>query len=211
MQKPEESLEDLLNTIEPQAATPPSTVSLRPTGEVEVLSPLALDLASAKPANELLLQRGAPRISWFHRSLIFGGGAVAAFALIFLSAVFVAVSEPSDMANVDRVDNSPYPSDAAIDDSPVDLLPETTNIFTSTISPLVFGELSTGPPVVRSKRNSPRVQRVAYIPRRGRSEPQQVTSFVPTTLIIYAENGEIKTRIEPSLTAAYKIPASFAN
>jgi len=31
-----------------------------------------------------------------------------------------------------------------------------------------------------------------------------VTGFVPTTLVIYAENGEIKTRIEPQLTSGYK-------
>jgi hypothetical protein len=38
-----------------------------------------------------------------------------------------------------------------------------------------------------------------------------VSEFVPTTLIIYIENGEIKTRIEPQLTAAYKKPAPLSN
>ncbi|MEQ1762262.1 MAG: hypothetical protein ABL984_03850 [Pyrinomonadaceae bacterium] len=211
MQKPEESLADFLNTIEPQAAAPPSQVSLRPTGEVEVLSPLALDQASAQTPNGLLLQRGAPRISWFHRSLIFGGGAAAAIVIIFLSALFIAVSEPSDIAAVDGIDNSGYPLDAEIDDSPAGVLPESTDIFTSAISPLVFGELRTLRPVVRSRRVLPRVQRAVYIPRRRSPKPAPVTEFVPTTLIIYAENGEIKTRIEPNLTAAFKIPPSFAN
>jgi len=38
-----------------------------------------------------------------------------------------------------------------------------------------------------------------------------VADFVPTTLIIYPENGEIKTRIEPQLTAVYRKPITFAN
>lgn len=211
MQKPEESLADFLNTVEPQPATPPSQVSLRSTGEVEVLSPLILDQASAKPANESLLQHGAPRISWFHRSLIFGGGAVAAFVLIFLSALFIAVSEQSDIASADVIDNPGYPSDAEIDDGPAGVLPETADTFPLASSPLVLGELRTFKPVVRSRRVLRRVQRAVYIPRRPASPPTQVTTFVPTTLVIYAENGEIKTRIEPNLTAAYKIPASFAN
>ena len=33
-----------------------------------------------------------------------------------------------------------------------------------------------------------------------------VSDFVPTTLIIYVDKGEIKTRIEPQLTADYKRP-----
>lgn len=211
MQKPQESLDDFLNSIEPQTATAPSTVLLRPTGEVEVLSPLALDQASAKTANGLLLQHGPPRISWFHRSLIFGGGAAAAIVIIFLSAVFIAVSEPSDIAAADGIENLGYPSDASIDDSVASAEePATDEIFISVISPLVFGELRTDRPVVRFQRNTPRVHRAAYIPRRT-LKPRQVPSFVPTTLVIYPENGEIKTRIEPSLTAAYKIPASFAN
>ena len=211
MQKPQESLDDFLNSIEPQPASPPSTVSLRPTGEVEVLSPLALDQASARTANGLLLQHGAPRISWFHRSLIFGGGAVAAFAIIFLSAVFIAISEPSDRASVVGVDTSGYPSDEPIDDSlaPVDEPATATDILTSAIASQVFGELPTVRPVVRTQRSDPQAHRSAYIPRTSR--PARVPSFVPTTLIIYPENGEIKTRIEPTLTAAYKIPVSFSN
>jgi len=38
-----------------------------------------------------------------------------------------------------------------------------------------------------------------------------VTRFVPTTLVIYAENGEIKTRIEPRLAAIYNKPLTITN
>ncbi len=211
MQKPQESLDDFLRPLEPIMATPPSTVSLRPTGEVEVLSPLPLDQAPAKTANGLLLQQGAPRISWFHRSLIFGGGAVAAIAIIFLSAVFIAVSEPADRASVDGVDTPTYESDASIDDSLVtDGEPALADVPASEAEPQVLGELLIARPVVRTQRRSPQVQRAAFIPRRTPAAVQ-APAFVPTTLIIYPENGEIKTRIEPSLSAAYKIPTTFSN
>jgi len=39
----------------------------------------------------------------------------------------------------------------------------------------------------------------------------QLPAFVPTTLVIYVENGEIKNRIEPTLSGAFKLPASFSN
>jgi hypothetical protein len=31
-----------------------------------------------------------------------------------------------------------------------------------------------------------------------------MSEFVPTTLVIYIKNGEVKTRIEPQLTATHK-------
>lgn len=211
MQKPQESLDDFFNSIEPQTATPPSAVSLRSTGEVEVLRPLAIDEASAKPANGLLLQHGAPRISWFHRSLIFGGGAIAAVAVIFLSAVFIAVNEPSDRVAADGIESSGYPLDGSIDISLAAAAEDqtTADVFTA-IEPVVLGELRSDRPVVRSNRNAVRAYRSAYIPRSVSTAPQPA-AFVPTTLVIYAENGEIKTRIEPNLSAVYKAPSTFSN
>ncbi len=211
MQKPQESLDDFLKSIEPRPVTPPSTVSLRPTGEIEVLSPLAFDQAPAKTATGLLLQHGAPRISWFHRSLIFGGAAAAAVLIIFLSAVFIAMSERSDRASVDGVNTPSYPSDDPVDDTlaPVN---ETAaaDIFTSPIESQVFGELRTIRPVIRTQRSIPQIQRASYVPRRTpRLAP--LPAFVPTTLVIYVENGEIKNRIEPNLSAAFKLPTTFSN
>lgn len=213
MQKPQESLDDFLRPIEPQPAAPPSNVSLRPTGEVEILSPLPFDQPPARTANPLLLQRGAPRISWYHRSLIFGGGAVATIVLVFLSAVFIAVNEPSYEASIVGVDTPDYAAGASADDPSLAPAEETavSEALTSAIAALVSGELRAVRAVVKSKRSLPRVIRAASIPRRDPRPARQVTEFVPTTLIIYPENGEIKTRIEPTLTAAYKIPVSFAN
>ncbi len=213
MQKPQESLDDFLNSIEPQPATPPSIVSLRPTGKVEVLNPLPLDQAPGKTANRLLLDHGAPRISWFHRSLIFGGASAAAVTIIFLSALFIAVSESSDRVSLESVDTTPnYESDASIDDSLVNAEETATaTVAAPEIASQIVGELrSDRRPVVRSKRGKLRIQRAAFIPRRT-PRPAPSPSFIPTTLIIYPENGEIKTRIEPTLSAAYKSPVSFSN
>jgi hypothetical protein len=41
-------------------------------------------------------------------------------------------------------------------------------------------------------------------PRRLLGSTLWVSDFVPTTLVIYIENGEIKTRIVPQLNAGYK-------
>jgi hypothetical protein len=47
--------------------------------------------------------------------------------------------------------------------------------------------------------------RAYYRPRQlARTSRIVMSSFVPTTLIIYIENGEIKTRIEPQPTSGRK-------
>jgi hypothetical protein len=57
--------------------------------------------------------------------------------------------------------------------------------------------------------------RAYYRPRQlARTSHLVMSSFVPTTLIIYIENGEIKTRIERQLTQRQKnelTPASLAS
>jgi hypothetical protein len=63
---------------------------------------------------------------------------------------------------------------------------------------------------MRPRRVHARVFQSVYRPRRFVALPRPrliVSNFVPTTLIIYIDNGEIKTRIEPQLTAGYKKPS----
>jgi hypothetical protein len=210
MQKPQESLDDFLLPIEPIAATAPPRVCLVPTGEVEVLKPLALD---QPPANTgLLLRHRAPRISWFHRSLIFGGGALAAIGLIFLSAVFIAISEDPETAASDGMSDPAYTVDGEpLGGQAAGLMFGTVESSTSLIEPLATGELRHLQAVVSRPRVRTRNSRVDRITRKRTLSTRQAVDFVPTTLIIYAENGEIKTRIEPALTAAYKLPVSFSN
>jgi hypothetical protein len=84
-------------------------------------------------------------------------------------------------------------------------------LVTTEGSPLTNNKVRTGRSTVKPKTRKAR-ELVAYRPRRQLRRPQHVvTSFVPTTLVIYAENGEIKTRIEPQLSAAYKKPLTITN
>lgn len=210
MQKPQESLDDFLRSIEPKEMTPPSAVPLRPTGEIQVLKPLELESTPAQ--NALLLRHGAPRISWFHRSLIFGGGSVAAITLIFLSAVLIGINDPADRAAVDDMDIPSGLSHIEIGDTRgTDEVSELNDIFVADAEAIVSGELGKLQPAVRSIRTRPRVNRAPHVRSHRVPRIRKTIDFVPTTLVIYPENGEIKSRIEPNLTAGYKIPVSFAN
>jgi len=215
MQKPQESFDDFLNRVEPLATTPPPPVSLCRTGEVEILKPLAQWEWPAIPApvaEEIFVRPAPHRISWFHRSLIFAGG-LALIAVIFLSAIFTAISERSAEVAEGGPDITGHSSDVPVDDllAAADV-PATSDIFTTAVSPLVFGQFRTLRSHERSKRPRTRIRIAAFRPRRPAPSPRlMVADFVPTTLIIYPENGEIKTRIEPQLTAVYKRPLTFAN
>ena len=215
MQKPQESLDDFFNRTEPIVATPPPPVSLCPTGEVEILKPLARwerPEKTAAFADEILVRPAPYRLSWFHRSLIFGGG-LAMVAVIFLSAIFTAVTERSAEVAGGSPDTSVYSSDAPVDGLlPSADGPSASDIIATSVSPLVLGQFRNLRPHLRSNPSRGRVRHAAFRPRRGLPRPRlMVADFVPTTLIIYPENGEIKTRIEPQLTAVYRKPITFAN
>ena len=114
-------------------------------------------------------------MSWFHRSLIFGGGAVAAIALIFLSAVFIAVNEPSDGASIIGVDTPRVTSEESAADPSLAPAEETagSETLTSAIAALVSAEFRAVRTAVKSKRSLPRVIRAAYIPRRNTRPARQ--------------------------------------
>jgi hypothetical protein len=65
---------------------------------------------------------------------------------------------------------------------------------------------------IRFRQTRPRTLIAAFRPQRVARKPRLVrTDFVPTKLVIYAEDGEIKTRIEPQLTAAYVREPIYSN
>jgi hypothetical protein len=65
---------------------------------------------------------------------------------------------------------------------------------------------------VRPRAARPRMIHAIYRVRHLQNRRQlAVTKFIPTTLIIYVENGEVRSRIEPQLTAAYKKLATIPN
>ena len=192
MQKPEESLEDFRVRATEKVVPPPAVVWLRFTGDVKVLKPLAGRTATSNTY----------RFSWFQSALA-AAGAVGMMALVLLSAVFIGINDVPqvDTAGISNELETDRPSVYGLTPSEEPHSPEIRTVETS-------------PPAddkvrpVRSAakpRLARRIQPIAYRPGRQGSRPHHVvTKFVPTTLVIYAENGEIKTRIEPQIAALYK-------
>jgi hypothetical protein len=215
MRIPNENLDDFFsNAVKRKPAEPQRAVSLEFSGEIEILKPLATweDYAISKAAANNLAPH---RLSWFHRSLAFGG-ALTVIALILGSGVYLGIfGPPAEVATNHAVE----PIDMTRDQPPEGLLtpadePETSDLLPAEDSPSAFFGLKTVPRVARRRSSRPRVHFAAYRrPRRhALPQPQYVVSdFVPTTLIIYVENGVIRTRIEPRVTASYKRPAASSN
>lgn len=198
MRKPIDSLDDYVVGPVPETE-PPLPVLLRRTGEIEVLRPLAVWEHPVK-----LIPAASPyRFSWFHRSLAIGGG-LAMIALVLLSAIFIGISdqrtsEVGDIAYIEVNDEN-----AVTDDQ----------LTSSDIFSIPDQEQATSQPAARSRRTTfaarvrPRTQPTAARPQLQIAEPEvTIAKFSPTTMIIYIENGVIKSRIEPWLTK----PVSFSN
>jgi hypothetical protein len=208
MRAPNESLDDFINRSATRKPIPPPPVRfVYLTGEVEVLKPLATsyDFTKRKAAGTSLFN-GFYGLSWFHRSLTVGGS-LAVIALLIWTGILVGLYGPPPSSLVS-------PTELAIDQQPADMpapREEPSSDLLSTWSrPTVSDEHHAVRSMVRSRavrRPKARVFLAAYRHRHFTPLPQfVVSSFVPTTFIIYAENGQIKTRIEPWLTAAYKPP-----
>jgi len=220
MRKPEESLEDFTvkaMAIE-KASEPARAASLRFTGRVEVLKPLTPRLGNpaAAAGDKFFYRPTRYQFSWF-QGVLGAAGAVAVMALILLSAIFIGIYDPPAGPGVGSIDIAGNPSDAAIDQQLEDGPVRTEEAINPDI---LMAENSSYPgdelPPIRSTAKpvseSARVQISANRPRRQPRRPQLVmTKFVPTTLVIFAENGEIKTRIEPQLAAVYHKPLTITN
>ena len=208
MRKPEESLDDFTVRMPPKAPEPPDAVSLYSKGRVKVLEPLARweHPTHPEPASVSNFSRPVRHgLSWFHRSLAVGG-ALAMAGLILTSAIVIGISDERSGEDVATVGSPDVSLTQAEEPSALDIYP-------SAASTPVIDEVDIVPPAGPRRRPARRGARlVGYRPRRParRSQPLQ-PKFVPTTLIIYAENGEIKTRVEPSLTAVYKKPLVLSN
>jgi len=218
IRRPNETLDDFKSRVT-APAEPPTEVLLYPTGDIEVLEPVAHveEFVNAGPvtaAGEIVASPAKYPFSWFHRSLAFGGAlAIIAFlGISLLSAIYrtpVEPVSPVDVASDQNTADKLAPSEQ-LDDS---------DLFSAVDSPFAFNGFpaarkASSPRRVSSRpfRNVHRPQIVQQQPRPVVPHPQLIVSeFVPTTLIIYIENGEIKTRIEPQLTASYKKPPPPGN
>ena len=211
IRRPNETLDDFKSRVAAPAEPPPGAVLLYPTGDIEKLEPLAHaeDFVTSEAVTGAFAGAAPRPFSWFHRTLAVGGAlAIIAFLgaglLIRLYSPTVGPVGPVDVASDQPADISTPPDVSEIPDG-----------FSPINTPFAFN----GFPIVprkepKPRRISSRASRNVYQPQRHVPNPQItalvqrpqliVSDFVPTTLIIYIENGEIKTRIEPQLTAAYK-------
>jgi hypothetical protein len=108
-------------------------------------------------------------------------------ALVLISAILIEMSDESTRTDVaSRVGSDAEPTQA---DGPFDILSHSNFEAVTAIE--------TGRPAARRRSVKGRLQLAHRV--RPDVRPLQFAEprFVPTTLVIYPENGEIKTRIEP--------------
>jgi hypothetical protein len=178
--------------------------------KVRILKPLASseDLVRTKCGRHNLYAAKTNRNAWLtRRALSVGGGSLAVLAITILCGLFFAMPDSAsgtlDVANA-------VPNDRQVKRSPrPPKEPGTFVPFPVTDDPPMSTEINPAyellNEVVKPNRTTPRTVTAAYKSRPRSRRPALIMSkFVPTTLIIYPENGVIKTRIEPQLTAVYK-------
>ena len=210
MWKPDQSLDDYIVRPAPEVTSePPSPVELQRTGEVEVLKPLTrleLRSRSVRTVRRLFRPSSSVQPLWFRRFLAVGSGALVMIALVLVSAILVSINDPA------------AGPDIATGEMPVDELAQPEAPFSSDIISASAYALATGGiDIVRSSTRrwsaGPSIHLTANKPRRQiRPLPQaEQPKFVPTTLVIYAENGVIYSRVEPWFQTEDKKTPTFNN
>jgi hypothetical protein len=207
MRTPKESLEDFTTgrIADPKPTNPPPVrVVLHPSGRVEVLKPVALseDFAQhpAAVAAPLVSSVSGEAIlaSWGRRSMAFAG-AFAVILLVFAAGLLIGLNyRPAEPLGT--------PGDLALDQQlEKDLTstdPDVIAPLTSTTSAPISDQPIAKRSVVNPSSARQRVLRPVYRSRSIARVPKiTLTGFVPTTLVIYVEKGEIRSRIEPQLSS----------
>jgi len=195
MRKPDESLDDFsVKPVTGPASKPPREVSLQLTGDVQTLKPLT-DLMAAETNQHTIRPNLGKQPIWFRRVIAVGSGAIVMVAIVLVSAIFVGISDP---AAAPEVAMNVLPD---LELSPTDAPSGFDSFSLPGLAPPAEG----GGYVTRSdggRKSGRRSIRVAQYKRRlmsPASTKSETPKFVPTTLVIYAENGVIKRRIEPWL------------
>ena len=180
MQKPDESLD-----IDKPASEFPREESHHIIDEAEALEPVADGEVSTPSAN--------PFLSWLRGSLAVGT-VLAMIILVFLSVlsgVFIALDR-SSAPQPEVATNARPAEEPAETEEPLSF----DSFAESNFEPATPVRTHTR----RRRARSPRVHVKGYRTRRlRRIRRPLVPLFMPTTLVIYVENGVIKTRIEPWL------------
>jgi hypothetical protein len=162
--------------------------AVKPAAEISMLKPLG----HANTTLTFLLGYGS---SWYGRFLGLGVGALAMMAAVFVSAIVIGIND-----RLPGVEIAVYQS--------TEIYREPSIGFDLFSAPIPRSRPSAVEPVrfhTRTKAPGPEIVRVtaSKTRRESRSSPRLgIRKFVPTTLVIYAENGVIKRRIEPWLRVA---------
>ena len=198
--KPNDSLDDFI--VKPEAgieSEAPRPVLLRRTGEVEVLTPLARVDVRTKSRRYGL--RTVYQPLWFRRFLAVGSGALVMIAFVLVSAILVGINDTAGGLEVATNDKIEY------------ALAQFGEPLTFDISSFAPAAVDVTPSYARRRQTRPTVQLLVNKPRRQFRPPLQPDepNFVPTTLVIYAENGSINSRIEPWFQTGDKKTTTFNN
>ena len=209
MRRPDEALDDFTFRPTEKSAEPPKAVTLYFAGEVERLRPLgraeSLPDANPDPSTGNPFRRQTPNRFSLFQSAMAAAAALGIMLVVFLSAVFIGMSDPAASRGIAEADG-PLVVDESLTAEIIN--PET---LTARSYPLAIDDFG----FVRqtaSRVTARRFQRPTHTTRRPLPKPQITkTTFVPTTLIIFAEDGEIKSRIEPQIAAVYTKPLTISN
>jgi hypothetical protein len=195
--KPNDSLDDfVVKPADKVESDAPRPVSLRRTGEVEVLTPLTPLRKYGRYGFRTPFQP-----LWFRRFLAVGSGALVMIAFVLVSAILVGINDSAggpEVATNDKIEFA---------------LAQFGEPLKFDISSFAPAGVDVAQPYTRPRQSRPTIQLAVNKPRRQfrpRLRPDE-PDFVPTTLVIYAENGSINTRIEPWFQTGDKKTTTFNN
>lgn len=199
----------------------------RASGVVEVLKPIARAAERPVPEPSEPVGAAAKQPSRSNRTPI-AASALVTIALVAVAAIYFATRRPgpdiardipaaapaeprSENNTAPEIANAPDDDATDTDDPEVELVPRADEAPDSNFVP--------ARPMVTRRRARPH-RPPAYIPRRRRPlfaaerPPQRplfrpklwISDFVPTTLVIYIDKGQVKTRVEPQFATNYNKP-----
>jgi len=214
MRRPFESLEDFTGRSGlRKPPDPPAAKYIEPVGTRRELEPLAVWEGPGKKrffsANSLF-PRSFLDLAQFHRSI--AAGAFSLLALIVGTTLYFGNRNPAvEFSDTnDEVATVEEPQLADVTPSPGD---QNQNGLTNSDDAIALSDQNQ--PVKRSiqpRHSQPRVLFARYRTRHVLPQPKFVLSdFIPTTLVIYVENGVVKTRIQPQTAAILAKPRPSMN
>jgi len=201
MRRPFDSLDDFTGKIgQRKQPDPPATRYVEPLGTRQEIEPLAVWDGPVKNKGRLAFSWPQLNAASFDRSFALAG--LVIIALVIGSSIYFRVSDVA----VELSDNTSNVADEQQPDSSMAASeePVISDLLSSNNSVFKFDGDQPAKRPSRSRSNRPRVSFAAFQLRHQLPRPQFIVSdFIPTTLVIYVENGVVKTRIEPQTTAAY--------